>query len=421
VTIVEFQPDGSERHERLSAVLDRLDRNRPLLASVPVRHVIAVLDDFAARVLDDEAARRIEGIAYLSSWLKARNLETLLERNVGQRIDILDGFVPADRGFIAAKPRGIVAMWMAGNVPTLPFFSLAPALLAKCACVVKLPGSDFDSARALVKVLAASSSPHLSGRDLLDHVAFVWFDRREHAIAAELSRRADARVVWGGRDAVEAVRKLPQPEHGVELVFGPRYSIAVIDRARLEGDHVDGLFAAITRDIAAFDQRACSSPQMIFVERNSRLSLRGIGELLGKHLGKLPPKLHQDAFTTMQITNTRAEWAMQADRDLVVDRQGPGWSVLLDRDVSMKAAVQSRTVFVTEVQSLDEVLPLLNPKVQSIGIAFRDQSSALRFAEEATRRGVDRCVRPGLMNGYDSPWDGHLVVSSLVRWVTVKP
>jgi hypothetical protein len=249
----------------------------------------------------------------------------------------------------------------------------------------------------------------------------VWFDRSEQAIAAELSRRADARVVWGGRDAVAAVRQLPQPEHGVELVFGPRYSIGVIDATRLERDDVDALFAAIARDIAAFDQRACSSPQTIFVEKNGRLSLRAIGELLGKHLDRLPPKVKQDAYTTMQITSTRAEWAMREDRDLVVDRRGPNWSVLLDRDVSMKPAVQSRTIFVTEIRSVDEVLPLLNPKVQTIGIAFGDQSAAIRFADEATRRGVDRCVRPGLMHGYDSPWDGHLVVSSLVRWVTAKP
>jgi hypothetical protein len=421
MTVVEFRPDGTEKRERLPVVLDRLDRNRHTLAGIPVRHLIGLLDDFAGRVLLDDGARRIEGIAYLSSWLKARNLQSLLERNLGQGIDVLDGFVPVDRGFIAAKPRGIVAMWVAGNVPTLSFFSLAPALLAKCACVVKLPGSDLESTRTLVKVLASSGTADLSGRELLEQVAFVWFDRGEHAIAAELSRRADARVIWGGREAVEAVRRLPQPAHGVELVFGPRYSIAVIDAARLEGDDVEALFAAIVRDIAAFDQRACSSPQTLFVEKNDRLPLRAIGELLGRHLDRLPPKPGQDAYTTIQITNARAEWAMHEGRDVVVDRRGPNWSVLLDRELSLKPAVQARTIFVTEVRSLDDVLPLLNPKVQTIGVAFGDQSRAIRFAEEATRRGVDRCVRPGLMNGYDSPWDGHLVVSSLVRWVTLKP
>ena len=45
----------------------------------------------------------------------------------------------------------------------------------------------------------------------------------------------------------------------------------------------------------------------------------------------------------------------------------------------------------------------------------------MAFADQATRAGAARCVRPGLMNVQESPWDGKLLVNELVRWVTVKP
>ena len=63
---------------------------------------------------------------------------------------------------------------------------------------------------------------------------------------------------------------------------------------------------------------------------------------------------------------------------------------------------------------------MLSPKTQTVGIAFHSNEDAEAFAEAATLRGVARCVRPGLMNLYESPWDGKLIASQLVRWSTLK-
>ena len=112
---------------------------------------------------------------------------------------------------------------------------------------------------------------------------------------------------------------------------------------------------------------------------------------------------------------------MDPSRDVLASSGGANWTVCMDREVSLKEAVQSRTVFLTEVESWREVLPLLSPKVQTVGIAFADRDDALAFAEAATAAGVARCVRPGLMNNYESPWDGKLLLNQLVRWVTMKP
>jgi hypothetical protein len=58
--------------------------------------------------------------------------------------------------------------------------------------------------------------------------------------------------------------------------------------------------------------------------------------------------------------------------------------------------------------------------VQTAGLAFGRQEDALKFAEAATQAGVARCVRPGIMNNHESPWDGKLLISQLVRWVVLK-
>ena len=122
----------------------------------------------------------------------------------------------------------------------------------------------------------------------------------------------------------------------------------------------------------------------------------------------------------MRIASVRAEWAMDPARDVLASPGGANWTVCMDREVSLKEAVQSRTVFLTEVPSWRDVLPLLSPKVQTVGMAFAEREDAVAFAEAATAAGVARCVRPGLMNNYESPWDGKLLLNQLRPWVILK-
>ena len=152
ITAAGVEPAG----ETLAPLIDALRSKRAWLAGVPVDRLLAVLDDFAGRLLRDPRTARLEGAMFLSAWLKRRNLQQLLELNLGGNLAYLDGFVPQGRNYLAAKPHGLAAMWMAGNVATLPMFSLVPALLAKNVCLVKLALPDPDGMDKLLAVLAES-------------------------------------------------------------------------------------------------------------------------------------------------------------------------------------------------------------------------------------------------------------------------
>jgi len=413
-----MQPAG----ESLDPIVRELNGQRSLLAEIPVDTLLALFADFSRGLLRDPQTQTLEGVAFLAAWLKRSNLRKLLELNLNGNPGYLDGFVPHGQGYLAAKPQGLVATWMAGNVATLPIFSLIAALLSKNVCLMKLARPEPRGIDRILAVLARSQAQGLSGADLLRAVAVVWFDYRQAPLNEQMSLAADARVVWGGEEAVRAISVLPRREHCVDIIFGPKYSIGLIGRTLLEagGDELDSTIAALVRDVAFSDQRACSAPQTIFIERNAGCSLGQVAESFAAHLAALPAKPGLDAHTTMQILNVRAEWAMDESKDVIASADGTNWTVCTDAEVSLKEAVQSRTVFLTEIDSWREVIPLLTPKVQTIGIAMGDSDEALALGEAATTAGVARCVRPGLMNNYESPWDGKLLVGQLVRWVTLK-
>lgn len=423
MTVQRITPQGIEpAGESLTPLVESLRSKRSWLARVPVERLLALFDDFGRRLLADPRTSRLEGAMFLAAWLGHRNLRPLLELNLQGNPAYLDGFVPQGRNYLAAKPHGLVSMWMPGNVATLPMFSLAPALLAKNVCLAKLALPDPGGMDQLLAVLAEAEAEGLRGAELLDAVAVVWFDYQNQNLNEQMSLAADAKIIWGGAEAVRAISHLPRREHCVEIVFGPKYSIGVIGRKLLEDDAgLDSAVAALVRDVAIFDQRACSAPQTIFVERGGRRSLREVGAMFARHFARLPPKPALDAYTTAQIMNVRARWAIDESKDVIASTDGANWTVCMDREASLKEAVQSRTVFLTEVESWRDVLPLLGPKVQTVGVALGDLDESLALAEAATAAGVARCVRPGIMNNYESPWDGKLVVGQLVRWVTLKP
>jgi len=422
MSVLRVTPHGTlPAGDCLAPLLDSLRRQQPVLVQTPVSRLLALLDDFAGRLPSDPRTREIEGVAYLAAWLRRPSLQQILELNLHGNPAFLDGLVPVGRGYLAAKPHGLVAMWMAGNVPALPLFSLVPALLAKNVCLAKLASPETQATERLLAVLAESQGEGLTGQDLLAAMALVWFDYRRRELNEELSQAADAQVIWGGREAVRAIAALPRAEHCVQIVFGPKYSIGLVDRRCLESGNVQAVAAGFGRDIAAFDQRACSAPQTIFIERNARHSIRQVGEIFSRQLERLPPNADADAYTTMQILSARARYAMDPERDVLASSQGVHWTVCMDREPVLKEAVQSRTLFLTEVGSWREVVPLLSPRVQTVGMAFGEEAEALAFAEAATAAGVARCVPPGTMNHFESPWDGKLLVHELVRWVTFKP
>jgi hypothetical protein len=425
VKLARLTPRGLEECPgALEPVLEELAGTRAALRAQPVARLVDLFDDYGRRLLKDERTRGLEAVMFLAAWLRRENLTKLLELNLNGNPAYLDGFQPHGRGgYLAAQPHGLVATWMAGNVGTLPMFSLVPALLTKNVCVLKLASADPEGMDRLLGVLGDAEAGGLRGSDLLRSVAVLSFDHKETALSEAMSRNADVKVMWGGEAAVAGIKALPTREHCPEIIFGPKYSIGVIDKKLAGGDpsKLSEAIAAFVRDMAIFDQRACSAPQTIFVERSERASLREIGEEFARHFARLGPKPGLDSYTTMQILNARAEWALDAERDVIASQDGANWTVCMDRAPYLKEAVQSRTLFLTEVESLGEVLPLLSPKVQTIGVAFAEPSDALAFAEPATAAGVARCVRPGLMNVHESPWDGKLLIHQLVRWVALKP
>jgi hypothetical protein len=310
-------------------------------------------------------------------------------------------------------------------VPTLSFFSWALAALGKNASVVRVSRGTREAAALLFKAVgrarATVDGTEYTGQALLRSTCVVYYPSENESLNAAMSLAADARVAWGGPDAIEAISRLPRLEHCEDVVFGPKFSLAVLDAAGV----ADATFRrcavqSLAREVVTFEQRACSSPQVLFVESKSTspdswsLLLDELAaELAG--LAKRNPKQTISEATTAEIVRARANYGLREDA-AVRASVDVSFTLLADAACDIPPAIQDRTLFVKFVPSLRDLMPLISPKIQTIGVAIADSDVYAMFVEGVLRRGVSRCVPLGQMNLYETPWDGMKPVARLVRY-----
>ena len=402
-----------------------VEAGRRRLWEMPVKAIITLVDKLGQRILADPKLRIVDGIPYLCLWLRRQNLTNLIRTTLGDERFLDAFFKTLNNQRLIAQPRGLVCHWIAGNVLTLGMFSLVQSLLAKNGNVVKIP---VDSAKVMASMLrqlqgleVCFKKQNFTGNELLASLAVVSFSSQERQLNKEFSLIADAKIIWGGRQAVEKIVPLPQKETCHTIIFGPKYSFSVFDREFVEqGDLRDHLRRSVM-DVVAFDQSGCSSPHVFFVEEGG-ISLSEFGKILSccfEEISQKYPKQGVDSATATTILNARARYYLDPHREIIAS-SGTDWTILMDRSVTLEEPVMHRTVFLKEVDSLEQLIPLISKRVQTIGLGIKNEEKKRRFCLEAGYRGVDRFVSPGLMNNFDAPWDGLMTINHLVRWVCIK-
>jgi hypothetical protein len=415
----EFYYPACKETESLKPVLTTIQAGFEALKKIDKGKVIDVLQKFSENVLKDPSTTGIEGVAFLSNWLRKANLMQIVEKNL-KDIAYLDHFV-GEKKRIKAQPRGIVCHWIAGNVPTLGLFSLFQSMIVGNANILRIPPKSHDTMVRLLKVFASSKiDSELSGSDLLKSTAIIYYERSDRLANEEFSDIADARIVWGGEEAVKSITGLPRQAHCEDVIFGPKYSFAVLDRGAIDSKDLPRTLRSLASDIFLFDQAACTSPHVVFCEK-SDAGIATVARLLGDEMGKLAkryPKTDIDQFIMTKIINARAEYALDPDASVVCSPEND-WTILINKRPGLEEPIESRTIFVKEVGSIMDIITHITKKIQTIGCAVDDKAKLLAFADAATFRGVARCVNVGQMHLFDSPWDGMLFMSRLVNWVTL--
>ena len=373
-----------------------------------------------AATLTEEGAEALPGAAFLRLWLRRGTLEPLLLRELGSGA-FNGGWQTDGLAKLRAFPLGIVGHWPAGNIEIQPVLSLVCALLGGNGCLVRVPGGLVDVTRQMMQQLQKlDRDGRLTGR-----IALITFDHTRHDLHEAMARQVDGAMIWGGAEAVTRVRALPFPAWARLAVFGPRLSVAAMDAAAWNDPVARPAWCQrIARDVWQFDQQACSSPQVLFLERGEGAEVIRFVEELQRAFAaenRAHPRDQIHPALTSAICLARAQWLLGPATHQAWFPPTPDWTLLLGEGDDIPKPTQGRTLSVLVVDDLPDAIAKFDGTVQTLGLAIGDAAREDTLAQAAGRRGVDRIVKLGRMHVFGSPWDGVDLIRPMVRMVRHVP
>lgn len=319
--------------------------------------------------------------------------------------------------------RGIIFHVTPGNVPVNFAYSFFSGLVTGNINIIRVPSKNFEQVSLIINTIKTVLLNEHYKSVFSKRLYFVRYNRESMATSF-FSALCDVRIIWGGDRTINEIRKSPIPPKSTEVTFSDRYSIAIINAHRYI-DHPDKAKVALDfyNDTYLFDQNACTAPQTIYwfgSNRDVRNAQSEFWDMLQQTLVEkefeLQPILSVDKLTTFyaqSISFGDIEKAPQGSNEIWRVKNG---SVHRDVDLFKCSSGYFNEVIVS---SLDELLPVINRKFQTIGYLGFTSVELENWVKKCKPLGVDRIVPIGRTMDFSLNWDGFDLVSALSRKIQV--
>lgn len=324
------------------------------------------------------------------SGLSAPGLEGALEAVLGgvDRPAAKSLFAAADDNVLSnLEARGLVAVFLAGNLPALAVQPLLPALALKRPIVLKSPSAEPLFAPAFVRALCRAEPA------LEPALAAITWGGGDTALEAPILDRAATVLAYGEQAAVDSVASRAR---GTTVAYGPKTSLAVVAADADPASVATGL----ARDIALFDQRGCLSIQAIYTDGDARALASALTAALTERARRWPAgPLDPVAAAGVQQLRLDAKLRGLFQPELPM----ASGTVVVDPLPEFQPSPGLRSVRVLPID-LDQVVPRLAGWTGRLQGAALAGQGAWHLEPELARLGVSRCAVPGRLQEPDALW-----------------
>lgn len=390
----------SEEQDRILAEAEEHINKTLAEKTLTSETVIAAIDrlgrDIERGIYDDRInALPVDDPLYYKTMAAEMLCRGFLEYKLSAELGMCSGAtVPKNAVKARIMPLGVIFHIAAGNMDGLPAFSLAEGLLTGNVNILKLPQADNGLSVEIISKL-------IEYEPLLADFIYV-FDTPSSDIHAmrKMAALADGIAVWGGNEAISAVRALAPV--GTKLIeWGHKLSFAYISGyADKERE-----LAALAGHIAATKQLLCSSCQVIYLDTESDVDLEDFCKeflpVLEREVGRRTPasiggRAH---LSLLRYADTLED--ILGGKPLPRLYKGKGCSLTIGTDSELELSDMMCNVLVKKLPRRG-ILPVLRRKksfLQTAGLICAESDRA-ELSDILARSGVTRITTAGAMSDY---------------------
>ncbi len=422
-------PEGETSEKVFQSMIDNLKGELPWLRKQPIEALIGLIDAAAKRWATDPKYLFLKdkGLNFLATWCSERHLRDVAEFGLHGNLGYADSytaFPDSPKHLLKANSRGLCCHWMAGNVQILGLFALVQCIMTKNVNLLKVSSHDEGVFAGLLSAFegltyTTKDGYTISGDDLLKTIGVVYFSRNAVKLGEQMSKNAEVRIAWGGREAVETVAGYPSKYDCETVIFGPKLSFAVVSKEMLADEQAAKKLARrVSVDVSVFDQSGCASAHNLFIEKGGEVSPERFCQILNESMGKTEIQIPKPTMSPEQVSAVHSIRGVYDFCGLSMGSETMSYSILLDDKDDLHKPVYSRVLFVHAVDSIMQAVKHVTEDIQTIGVEATPEQ-AIAFAEAATPNGAVRFPQIGRMLNFEMPWDGIVLIDRLVKWNTL--
>jgi hypothetical protein len=362
-------------------------------------------NEFSKSILRNKTINRIPAYVALAYWLRKANLTRIVKENQ---------FYQNNQN-ISIGPLGKVLHICPSNVDTMFLYSLFLSLLTGNMNIVRISSRTADkSLNELFAILNSLFAIDIF-RSLRDYIKVISYTR-DTSINEYLSSLVNGRVIWGGDETVKTFRNININPRSKDIVFSDRLSIALFRvKHFLQLDESEKLVLANSffNDAYTFDQKACSSPQLIIL-LGSESSIKTFKTQFYSLLNSIVSKNY--VYDKMSLASLKFnQLAIDAIEGEINSYYGPDTNLVL-AELDSKSNIKScggGYFYTKSISDIQEIENYTNKNVQTITYSGLDEDDISEIVKLSNGKGIDRVVPIGSGLSFDYIWDGYNLIEEL--------
>jgi len=316
---------------------------------------------------------------------------------------------------------GLIFHITPSNIPTNFAYSLIFGLLTGNSNIVKVPSRDFKQ----IDIISKSINKILSKKykKVKEMIKIAKYKNNE-SFTKKISSICDARLIWGGDQSIENIRKYNLHASAIDLTFADRYSLCIIDTKKFLKAKYDNLTRIVERfynDTYVADQNACSSPHMVlWLGKKSHKAKSKFWEELSKLVEKKYNLTHDAAiekYTELckKIINDKNVKSFKTYTNNV-------YTIVLKNLNGSLDTYRGKWGFFYEydIKKLEQIKKYINKKFQTLTYFGVEKVDLKDFIIKNKLQGIDRIVPVGQALDIGFYWDGYDINNILTRVVDIR-
>jgi len=367
------------------------------------------LAEFSKQLNSQKNINKISDLKALAFWCRKQNIDALMKKNSSSELRIGVGLI------FHVTP---------SNIATNFIYSLIFGLLTGNSNVVKISSKITIQAEIICKCLNLLLKKK-KFQQLSKRITIIRYENNDE-YTKKISYNCDLRIIWGGDNTIDNIRKFQLNPSATDITFSDRSSICIINAdsvIKADKFFLNILAEKFYNDTYLVDQNACSSPHLIFWQGSKSKNTIAQKKFWTAVYNLVKKKYNLEESSAIEKYTLLCKRIYYLKNNCKLSKyENLIYILKIKKLINDLDELRGKwgLFFEYETNDLNKISQYLNKKFQTLTYFGLDKNVCKKIIFDNLTDGIDRIVPIGQALDISLNWDGYNLNKSLTRVIEIK-